>query len=186
MVAPFLLYLDVTFNFHVIMEKEKAPTFIQMIPYFIIFQIMEDIMFFGAHRLLHFPFFYKFHKVHHEYKITVTIAALHSHIIEFLISNTLTEAVYMQMAAAWLGPIHMNMRLIWTILKIWEAYNGHCGYMFSWAPLYLLPFCACDGYHDFHHTGNCGNYAGVFRILDSLFGYNDAFWEFKAKQKLEL
>jgi len=166
------------------MDIDNTPSVIQMLPHFIFFQIMEDIMFFGAHRLLHFPFLYKFHKVHHEYKVTVTIAALHSHLIEFLISNALTEAVYMQLAAELIGPIHINVRVIWTVLKVWEAYNGHCGYMFSWAPLYLIPFSCADGYHDFHHTANCGNYAGVFRILDSIFGYNDAFWEFKAKQKI--
>jgi sterol desaturase/sphingolipid hydroxylase (fatty acid hydroxylase superfamily) len=43
--------------------------------------IFEDIIFFSSHWLLHQPFLYKFHKVHHEYTTTVSIAGLHSHFI---------------------------------------------------------------------------------------------------------
>jgi 4-alpha-methyl-delta7-sterol-4alpha-methyl oxidase len=81
------------------------------------------------------------------------------------------------MAQIMLGPIHINVTAIWILLRMWDAYNGHCGYMFSWAPLQLLPLCASDDYHDFHHSQNCGNYGGQFRVLDSLFGYNKDFWE---------
>lgn len=88
----------------------------------------------------------------------------------------------MKMAQVMLGPIHLNVAAIWTLLRMWDAYNGHSGYMFSWAPLQLLPFCASDDYHDFHHSKNCGNYAGQFRILDSIFGYNASFWEYKQKK----
>lgn len=105
--------------------------------------------------------------------------------VEFLISNTVTLAIYMQMAESLFGPIHMNTRIIWTLLRIWDACNGHCGYKFSWAPLQLIPFCASEDYHDFHHSNNSGNYAGQFRILDSLFGYNEDFWQHIEKRKLE-
>jgi plant 4alpha-monomethylsterol monooxygenase len=184
-VTPILLLIDAAMKFNVNMDFENPPTFMEMLPHFIVFQIMEDIMFFVSHRLLHTPTLYRFHKVHHEYTTSVSIAGLHSHVVEFLISNTVTLAIYMHMAESMFGIIHMNTRIIWTLLRMWDAYNGHCGYMFSWAPLQLLPFCASEDYHDFHHSSNSGNYAGQFRLLDSFLGYNEDFWQHRYKRKLE-
>jgi sterol desaturase/sphingolipid hydroxylase (fatty acid hydroxylase superfamily) len=74
--------------------------------------------------------------------------------------------------AALVGPFNLSTFVIWVIFRILDAYNGHCGYVFSWTPLQLLPFCTNDEFHDFHHTQNCGNYGSHFRFLDSLFGTN--------------
>lgn len=82
-----------------------------------------------------------------------------------------------------LGPIHITTVTIWMVLRIADAYNGHSGYIFSWAPLQLLPFCANDDFHDFHHSGNHGNYGSQFRFWDSIFGTNEMFRDFKRKQR---
>jgi plant 4alpha-monomethylsterol monooxygenase len=141
-VVPVLLSIDTKLKFSADMDVTHPPSFLEALPHFVVFQIMEDILFFASHRLLHTPFFYRFHKIHHEYNTSVTPAGLHSHVVEFLISNTLTTGIYVQLSEAMFGPIHLNIRLVWTLLRMWDAYNGHCGYMFSWAPLQLLPFCA--------------------------------------------
>ena len=60
-----------------------------------------------------------------------------------------------------------------------DAYSGHCGYMWSWNPTQILPFCTNDEFHDFHHSQNCGNYGGHFRFLDTFFGTNKIFNEYK-------
>lgn len=82
------------------------------------------------------------------------------------------------------APMHISTILIWGILRMWDANQGHCGYVFSWAPLQLVPFCANDDFHDFHHSHNCGNFASQLRIWDTLFGTNKAFRDYKAKKML--
>jgi len=82
------------------------------------------------------------------------------------------------------GPLHINTLVFWYIFRMWDAHSGHCGYIFPWTPLQLLPFCTQDEFHDFHHTRNFGNYGSHFRFWDSLFGTNKAFREYKQKQKM--
>ena len=64
-VTPILLLLDATIQFNVDMDVENAPSFGQMLPHFLVFQIMEDIMFFSSHWMFHTPWLYKYHKIHH-------------------------------------------------------------------------------------------------------------------------
>lgn len=77
------------------------------------------------------------------------------------------------------GPVHINTIAIWLILRIYDAYNGHSGYMFSWTPIQILPFCTYEDFHDFHHSHNCGNFSSQLRIWDILFGTNQRFKEYK-------
>ena len=81
------------------------------------------------------------------------------------------------------GPFNISTFVIWLIFRMWDAYNGHCGYVFSWAPIQLLPFVTNDEFHDFHHTQNSGNYGSHFRFWDSLFNTNKVFRDFKSKQR---
>jgi hypothetical protein len=64
-VLPLMLWADVSLDFKVNMDVFSPPTITEMMPFFLVFQVMEDIMFFISHRLLHFPFLYKYHKIHH-------------------------------------------------------------------------------------------------------------------------
>ena len=113
------------------------------------------------------------------------MAGLYSHLIEFLAANSVPAGIYMKVASLY-APLHVSTAVIWIILRMWDAFNGHCGYVFSWAPLQLLPFCTNDDYHDFHHSHNAGNYGSQFRFLDTIFGTNHNFKSykkaFKAKQ----
>lgn len=105
--------------------------------------LLEDFIFFSTHKMLHMPAFYKYHKTHHEYVTTVSIAGLHSSLVEFLVSNSVSAGIYMRIAGLY-APMHINTAIIWIILRMFDAYNGHSGYMFSWTPLQLLPFCTND------------------------------------------
>ena len=112
---------------------------------------------------------------------TVSIAGLHSSLAEFLILNSIVAAIYMRIAALY-APLHVSTAVIWIITRMLDAYNSHSGYMFSWTPLQLLPFCTNDEYHDFHHSHNCGNFSSQFRYLDILFGSNKDFREYKLQR----
>lgn len=181
-VTPILIFISTKTDFYIVMDVFSVPTMIQLLPQLVIMHILEDLMFFSAHWLLHQPFLYKFHKIHHEYTTTVSIAGLHSHIVEFLLSNSIPVAIYMKLTSLY-APIHISTAIIWVILRTWDAYNGHSGYIFPWSPLQLLPFCAYDDFHDFHHSHNCGNYSSQFRYLDTIFGTIKPFKAYKKALK---
>ncbi len=80
------------------------------------------------------------------------------------------------------GPMHITTIVIWMILRMYDAYNAHCGYTFSWSPLQLLPFCTNDDFHDFHHSHNSCNYSAMFRFWDIVFDSSKDFREYKLKK----
>lgn len=54
----------------------------------------ENLTFYFSHTMLHKPFMYKrIHKIHHEHKVTVSIAAIHTHPLEYLFGNALPSAL---------------------------------------------------------------------------------------------
>jgi sterol desaturase/sphingolipid hydroxylase (fatty acid hydroxylase superfamily) len=144
--------------------------------------VFEDFYFFWSHWAFHHPLLYRFHKVHHEYTITVSTAGFHFHLFEAFVTQQINAGIYMKAAMAY-APIHVNTLIYWYIFRTWDAYNGHCGYVFPWSPLQLIPFCTNDDYHDFHHTQNYGNYGSLFRFWDILFGFTKPFREHKRKQR---
>ena len=148
--------------------------------------LIEDFTFFTFHYLMHQPILYPFHKVHHEYSTTVSIAGLHFHVIEFLLIQSLSTMINFKITMLF-GPLHLSTVIIFVVLRIYDANNGHCGYNFSWTPLQILPFCANDEFHDFHHSRNSGNYGSQLRIWDSTFGTNREFRKHKMMEmKTEL
>lgn len=80
-VVPILLTFSVNVDFYVIMDMSVSPTSSHIVVQLIILYIFDDISFFLAHRALHHPTLYKYHKVHHEYTTTITTAGLYSHIV---------------------------------------------------------------------------------------------------------
>lgn len=91
----------------------------------------------------------------------------------------------MGLAGILFGPVHVTTAIIWIILRMYDAENGHSGYIFSWTPIQVLPFCANDDFHDFHHSHNCGNFSSQLRIWDIFFGTNRNFKDYKQKQLKE-
>jgi sterol desaturase/sphingolipid hydroxylase (fatty acid hydroxylase superfamily) len=65
---------------------------------FFLMMLAEDIFFFTAHYALHQPFFYKIHKIHHEYNISISLAGLHFHFLEFFATQSLSTMISMRLA----------------------------------------------------------------------------------------
>lgn len=61
------------------MDMESIPSFREMLPCLVFYLIMDDLFFFCHHWLLHTPYLYPIHKVHHEYKTAVSIAGYYGH-----------------------------------------------------------------------------------------------------------
>jgi sterol desaturase/sphingolipid hydroxylase (fatty acid hydroxylase superfamily) len=140
---------------------------------FMFCNMAENISFYMSHSLLHKPFFYKMiHKIHHEHKVTTSIATIHAHPLEYLFGNGIPSVL----GCLILGKrMHMSSYFAWGFWRNCEALYGHSGYAFSWNPFRLLPFHSDGREHPFHHSENVGNYSSTTNVWDYIYGTNSAF-----------
>jgi len=150
----------------------------------IVFCMMcEDLGFHFTHRLLHWKVIYPyFHKLHHTYTTTVSIAAEYIHPVDFAFSVLVSGSIG---AAILRGNMHFCTSLFWSLMRTFESVDGHSGYEFSWSPYRLLPLSGSATYHDFHHSHNVGNYSSFFSFWDTFFGTNSAYYEYQEKKQRE-
>jgi sterol desaturase/sphingolipid hydroxylase (fatty acid hydroxylase superfamily) len=142
----------------------------------IIFSMLtEDMTFHFLHKLLHTKLLYPhIHKIHHEYKSTIGIAAVYSHPIEYIVGVMLPAGA----PALLLGSsLHLSTFLFWSLLRLSESIDGHSGYEFPWSPFRLLPFGTSARYHSFHHEKNIGNYSSMCSIWDTIMGTNVHYYK---------
>ncbi len=135
----------------------------------------EDLIYHWTHRILHSPMLYQgVHKVHHQYSDTVGLSTEYTHPLDYFFTGVVPSAL----ACAVLGPhMHITTVLSFTVLRVWETMDLHCGYEFPWSPFRLLPFASSAEYHDFHHSHNVGNYSSMFSFWDTIHGKNCDFFE---------
>ncbi len=157
----------------------ELPTIIFQI---IFFALVEDFFFYWTHRLLHHPRLYPYiHKVHHEYNITISLAAEYAHPLEFIFGNLFPVNI---------GPIilgsqvHLATYLIWVIVAQMETADQHSGYEFPWSPYRLVPFSVSTDYHNFHHSHNVGNYCSVSTFWDTFCNTNSVYFKHLEKKAL--
>uniref|UniRef100_A0A7S4TBU8 Fatty acid hydroxylase domain-containing protein n=1 Tax=Ditylum brightwellii TaxID=49249 RepID=A0A7S4TBU8_9STRA len=68
-------------------DDESWPSYFELIRHNIMCTILHEFGFYTMHRLMHtYPWLYRFHKVHHEYKMTTSLAAQHNHPIDYIFS----------------------------------------------------------------------------------------------------
>ena len=131
-------------------------------------QLAECTLFFLSHRLLHTSFLYtRLHKVHHEFKGTVSVAAEHAHPVEQLLGNYLPVLL-----APALLQVSLPTWLTWLAWRLLATYERHSGFDFSATALGRLGLLHGDGarYHDHHHMVNKGNYGSGLDFFDVLCG----------------
>jgi len=137
---------------------------------------LEDLTFHFSHRLLHHRRIYPYiHKIHHEHKVTVAMAAQYAHPLEYMFGNILPAAVGPLILG---GRMHMVTAFTWYSLRYLESAEGHSGYEFSWSPFRLLPFGSDFAYHAYHHSHNIGNYSSAFTVWDTVFGSNKTYYAY--------
>lgn len=158
---------------------EEFPNHIEMVTHFFFMLIVEDFATYNGHRLMHEPFFYKrFHKVHHEYIATISIAATYAHPVEFMLTNS-TPAILGYILLG--SKVHFVSFIMWIIMRMVDTIEVHSGYEIHWSPIKAMPFSCSSEYHSYHHSHNLGTFGSFFNIWDTLFKTNNDFFLFKAK-----
>lgn len=163
-------------------DYESFPSSFEIIWQTVIFMLVEDFFFYWSHRFLHWDKIYPyFHKIHHQYVYSVSIASEYAHPVDYVFSSVLPSNI---------GPlvlgkrVHLATFLLWVVLRVAETTDGHSGYEFSWSPFRLLPMSGSSEYHHYHHVSFKGNYSSFFTYLDRIFGtVNNRYIEFAEKKK---
>ncbi|CAD8204448.1 unnamed protein product [Paramecium pentaurelia] len=147
---------------------QSFPTVFEISWQILVFGVIEDVLFYFSHRLLHTPYFYgKVHKVHHIYNITVSWSAEFAHPLEYILGNLIPVIA---------GPIllgsqtHMITILVFVGLATHKTLSDHSGFNFVWDVYQYLPLTTHSEFHSKHHSLNTGNYSSTFTYLDDLLG----------------
>ncbi|OCT88310.1 hypothetical protein XELAEV_18016944mg [Xenopus laevis] len=148
----------------------ELPTFHWVLLELSVFALVEEILFYYSHRLVHHPLLYKrIHKKHHEWTAPVGVVCLYAHPLEHIFSNMLPSMV---------GPMimgsHVATTMLWFALALITTTISHCGYH--------LPFLPSPEFHDFHHLKFNQCY-GVLGVLDHLHGTDQMFKQTKAHER---
>ncbi|GFT63364.1 fatty acid hydroxylase domain-containing protein 2, partial [Nephila pilipes] len=143
-------------------SRKIIPSFQRVFFEITAFALLDEVIFYYFHRLLHHPRLYKYiHKRHHEWTTPIAIAALYCHPIEHYLCNLMP---------AYIGPLllrsHTFTVWIWYSIALMTTVNAHSGFHF--------PFFFSPESHDYHHSKFNQNF-GALGILDFLHGTNSEF-----------
>ena len=116
--------------------------------------VLIDIFFYLGHRIFHIGFLYRrYHKIHHEFKKPIAIAALYTHPVDCILANILP--VLLPIIILNEGIIISNLWIITSTVN--TIYISHTGEKNR------------SEFHDLHHEKFNYNY-GTEIFMDRLFG----------------
>ncbi|GMI07962.1 hypothetical protein TrVE_jg13305 [Triparma verrucosa] len=159
-------------------SDEEWPSYWELLRDNWIMTLVHEFGFYWTHRLAHLPQFYKYHKVHHEYKQNTVLASQHEHPIDYII----TIATPALMAVVVAAP-HSFTLFHWVFWLLIANYDDHCGYSFPWSPVRWFPLAGLTDQHEFHHSKNMGCFASKLGIYDMIFKSDTVYNKWKAKRE---
>ena len=115
--------------------------------------VVEDLLFYLAHRALHTRLLYRYHKLHHQLVDPFAVGVFYSSAPENALVNfgpVLAVPFITHLSEPWL--------VIWINMAMLSGVVSHCGYR--------IPFVQ---FHDTHHKRNTINF-GVGGLSDWVFG----------------
>ena len=149
----------------------RLPGVITILVQLSISHFLTDFLFYLGHRLLHTgPFYRWIHKQHHQFNVTVGIAAQYAHPLELLIGNVIPV-----MFAPVFFQYHFAVLCLWLFLAMGGTTSQHSGY--RW------PLSGSDDFHDFHHYFIRCNF-GSRPLWDGVFGTDKEYREYHRLGKM--
>ena len=141
--------------------------------------LMNDTLFYWAHRMLHHKSIYKYiHKQHHKFKVTIGIACEYAHPVEDVLANVIPT-----LSGPLLMGSHVLVFWLWLSMALTFTIDAHSGYYFLISPFNKLPFQVGSDRHDYHHSHNVGCYGAAFVFWDWIMGTDKHFLEYDQKKK---
>ena len=172
---PFL----VAYTDHVIFHREWVDfdTEIEYKRFFVeilFILVLTDTWFYFWHRLLHTPFFYKFHKVHHSYNPTITLSYTAMTPIEFIFENTIYFMAPPLIGSPWsgFGKIHF---FSWACANIYVLVWGAMIHNNTIVGAFFPSVLNRPTDHQLHHRHGQKNrrFSLLFTFWDRLLGTYD-------------
>ena len=179
--VPFVTYLSAYFGIaQYVADIELYPSSFGIFKQVIFITIVYETWYYWTHRLLHTSWLYKhFHKKHHEYQVSVSIATIYNHPFDFVFTNIIPTYI-----AFWLlGEVHIITTYFWYTFITISGVLLHIGYDLPWYPWGAFPFGINIGYHDFHHSVNIGNFGVFSSVWDTICGTNKLYYKSIVKEE---
>lgn len=123
------------------LDIRVLPSFGRVVRDFGIFVVLEEIMFYYAHRLLHHKAIYKYvHKKHHEWTAPIAAITLYANPVEHVIANLLPVGLSFSLLGS-----HIVVAWAMITLAVINSMSDHTGYSFPWS-------AGSVRFHDYHHA----------------------------------
>jgi len=181
-VMPFVTYQMYKLYKHFGMPSLTAPipAYQEIIAAMAFTHFFNHLVFYWAHRSLHHPLVYgRIHKQHHRFTGTIGVAAEYASPLEVLFSNILPSV-----GGCMFFGCHGSALILFVFIaiRLQETYEAHSGYCFHDTFLQRIGLTNSKqaAFHDFHHTGNSGNFGFIW--TDYLFGTMDAYVKLGMKE----
>jgi sterol desaturase/sphingolipid hydroxylase (fatty acid hydroxylase superfamily) len=137
--------------------------------------LVNDVWFYGIHRLLHVPFFFRhIHAIHHK---SVDVNPFSSYSFHFLEAFLLSAWF---IAAAFVVPLYIPALAVLQLFGLANNLMSHLGYEVfpKWlVRVPILNLTNTSTFHNLHHIKMNGNYGLHSRIWDRLLGTEVAGYE---------
>ena len=107
--------------------------------------LLDDFLLYWVHRISHWPQFYRFHKLHHDYLDPFGMVS------EYLDPFELALICLASGAGAHIAGSSPIEIMFLVGFRSYLDVEHHCGFAYPWSPQNWLPGFIGSHYHDFHH-----------------------------------
>lgn len=135
--------------------------------------VLHDTYFYWTHRLLHAPWFFRFHKVHHQSTNVTPLTSFAFHPVEAVVQAGFILIVLVL-------PVHVLPMALFLLGQMIFNVIGHLGYELIPPRFHnsgLGSWFNTGTHHNMHHRYGHNNYSLYFNIWDKLLRTNHRHYE---------